>query len=541
MTKLNATKVVAVLLWGCAAGALADNSEALFEQHEFATGFPSPQTVVVGSFGAAAANAAEARIAVAHVDADGKRRLRLFGFEGAAWAPVVDAELRRDAAFIDVATMGSRDRLIVYGGGRFTGFDVAAGKERPLLTVASSYKADWGEMPFVDVTRDIDLDGRDDLVLPGLHGFSLAMAKADGSYTDVVKIGPPEPFLNAVPAWEDRLYRRTGITSWTIPWYQSRVHVLDYDRDGRRDLVFWNQDHFEVHRQTGPGTFAETPTTFGVDMPFDSDGLYSLIFAFRGETRTSLLTGFKDKRTRTVVHSFGEAGPADAPRSVRCRVTACYSDLNGDGVADLVTMSMAGRSVLGQHTRYAVHFGREQAPAPGAAGHIRFPATADTAIASAGMQSLQPHDVDGDGVVEIMAHTVDFRVRKLLRAMLPGGMATHVDFYRLEDGAYPAQPTARRTLRAGLFRGFSPPVLLGDVTGDGRSDLLLGKSRKRLDVYVGAPAPALFAEKPQAVQVALPGAEQARLADLNDDGKQDVLLHHAAEEGTHRLIVLHVR
>lgn len=207
MAKLNAAKVGAVLLWGCAAGALADDSAALFEQHEFATGFPSPQTVVVGAFGAPAANAAPARIAVAHVDADGKRRLRLFGFDGAGWAPVVDAELRRDAAFIDVASVGNRDRLILYGGGRFTWFDVAAARERPLLAVASSYKADWGEIPFVDVTRDIDLDGRDDLLLPGLHGFSLAMAKADGSYTDVLKIGPPEPFLNAMPAWEDRLYR----------------------------------------------------------------------------------------------------------------------------------------------------------------------------------------------------------------------------------------------------------------------------------------------------------------------------------------------
>lgn len=509
----------------------AESGGQLFDQHTFSTGLPAPQTVLAGRF------AENAQIAVAHVAADGKRQLRLFGFDGAAWQQTHSAALRRNVAFVDVLRLGDRDRLILYGNGAVTWFDPATGAERPLAELPGSYKPDGDYLPQVDITRDVDLDGREDLVLPNIDGFAVAIAQPDGAFAAAVKRGPPEPFLDAASVWEAHEYRRTGITSWTVPWYQSRLHALDYDRDGRGDLAFWNQGRFEVYRQTGPGVFAGEPERFDVAVPFDSDGLYSFMFAYPEESRASLLFGFKRKATRTVLHSFGEANAGDGTRPTRCRVTACYSDLNGDGVADLVTMSMAGRSVLGQSTRYAMHFG-----AVPAAGGIRFAPAPDAVIASNGMQSIQPIDLDGDGVMEIMAHTVDFRLRKLLRSLLPGGLATYIDFYQLTDGTYPAQPNARRKLRARLTSKFTPPVLLGDVTGDGHKDLLLGKNRRTLAVYAGIPGPALFAARPQTVRVRLPNSpERATLADLNQDGRQDVLLHHADDDGPHRVTTLLAR
>ena len=37
---------------------------------------------------------------------------------------------------------------------------------------------------------------------------------------------------------------------------------MDYNRDGRRDLVFWNEDHFVVHTQDERGLFASGAKTF---------------------------------------------------------------------------------------------------------------------------------------------------------------------------------------------------------------------------------------------------------------------------------------
>jgi hypothetical protein len=97
---------------------------------------------------------------------------------------------------------------------------------------------------------------------------------------------------------------------------------MDYDQDGRSDLVSWNEDHFEVHLQDERGLFASEPETFTTDVAFDSDDL------------SSLATGDMSGR---VLHSL--------------------ADLNGDGVADLVVFSLDGRSTSSKHSTYEVHFG----------------------------------------------------------------------------------------------------------------------------------------------------------------------------------------
>ena len=54
-----------------------------------------------------------------------------------------------------------------------------------------------------------------------------------------------------------------GITALTVPWYLSRIHEMDYNQDGRNDLVFWNEDHFDVHLQDECGQFDPVPKQFG--------------------------------------------------------------------------------------------------------------------------------------------------------------------------------------------------------------------------------------------------------------------------------------
>lgn len=51
---------------------------------------------------------------------------------------------------------------------------------------------------------------------------------------------------------------------------------MDYNRDGRSDLVFWNEDHFEVHTQYEYGLFASEPKTFTTEVAFDSADLSTL-------------------------------------------------------------------------------------------------------------------------------------------------------------------------------------------------------------------------------------------------------------------------
>ena len=153
------------------------------------------------------------------------------------------------------------------------------------------------------------------------------------------------------------------------PWSQSRVHEMDDNRDGRSDLVFWNEDHFEVHHQDERGLFAPVAETFTTDVAFDSDEL------------SLLATG---DMLGKVLHSL--------------------TDLNGDGVADLVVFSLEGRSISSKQSTYEVQFGT---PLPD--GGTVFAPEVGAAIRSDGSIQLRMdrHDFDRDGQVDLMFTTIE--------------------------------------------------------------------------------------------------------------------------------------
>ena len=529
MRSLRLQLLATLIVTGCLTPAIADAprelAEVTFEQHEIALGSAHHQTVLTGFF----LGGAMADLAVVSVDESGDRRLRIHTFEGGSWAPKLDEALRSEVLFVDVANIGGRDRLITYERGRLSWFDPESATEHTLVEVSTSYNAtDTREIPHVDITRDLNRDGFDDVVVPDLDGFWISTQSSNGSFTDAVKLGPPEPYLDEIGLEEKRRYGDVGITALTVPWYLSRVHEMDYDQDGRSDLVFWNEDHFDVHHQDGRGSFEAVAETFTTDVPFDSDGTYSLMFGFSDEGTFSLLFGFRKKTKRTVLHSL--------------------RDMTGDGVADLVTQSLEGRSLLKQRSVYEVHLGRAT---PDGTVFARDVSTSIQPQGNPGQpvgyasQSVQ--DFDGDGQVDIMLQVVKTGFGGMIRALAAKSIALDLEFYRIEDGTYPDKPNATRKVKPGLHpfgrRGFFfPTVLLGDVNGDGRADLLAGKDWEELHVFFGVPGPDLFTRRPQEVAVALPANERnARLVDLNEDGKQDLLVHHPSTTEPHRVTMLIAR
>ena len=238
-------------------------AEFTFAQYEVVLGAAERQTVLTGFL----LGGAVADLAVVNIDENGDRRLRIHAFGDSTWVPRLGATLRPEVLFVDVANIGGRDRLIAYEPGRLNWFDLKTATERELVAVTSNFNPPRrGEIPHVDVTRDVNGDGRDDLVVPDVDGFWVFVQMSDGTFADPVKIGPSTEM--------SRIYGADGYRY--DPWSQSRVHEVDYNRDGLSDLVFWNAHHFEVHLQDERGLFTPKAETFTTDVAFDSDNLSSL-------------------------------------------------------------------------------------------------------------------------------------------------------------------------------------------------------------------------------------------------------------------------
>jgi hypothetical protein len=570
--QLFATLTLAMLVAGCAASDVSEFSEGIFKYYEIDTNLTQRQTVMPGFY----LDGDTAEIAVIHIDENKRRLLRMYGFNGNGWESMLEATLGADVLFVDMANIGGRDRLVSYENGRINWFDPDSVTEQPLVAVTSSFNPlRKDEIPHVDITQDVNGDGRDDLVVPDVDGFWVLVQTSDGAFADPVLIGPGTDL--------SRIYGADGYRY--DPWSQSRVHQIDYNHDGQRDLVFWRDDHFEVHTQNEQGQFDAEPTMFTTEVAFDSADL------------SSLASG---DMTGRVLHSL--------------------TDLNGDRVADLVVFVLEGSSIRSKHSNYEVHYGKPTQDggtlfAPGvdivfrsegkpivfqkmsAKGDYRqwvdrAPPQVPMSTATQALPDwpyvqlgMDKQDFDGDGQLDLMFTTieVDFLTSstwKRWKTFMGDSVWLNHEFYRMEGGRYSNTPNAiRRLALVGgpsapgwvpldlLLRGgtheslktqvrtitlegsgmsviedwrrlskvssnsyppaFNKALLIGDVTGDGRSDLLVVDHPWILYVFTGVPEPYLFARQPEEVAVAVPDdAEYTWLVDLNKDGKQDVLMHH---------------
>ena len=518
--------VFGVLLSGCMRPAAAQSTsgkaaEFTFEQYEVVTDSAKRQTVLTGFL----LGGAVADLAVVNIDENEDRRLRIYAFGDGTWVLKLDATLRPQVLFVDVAGIGGRDRLITYESGRLNWCDPESATERALVAVTSNFNPPHrGEIPHVDVTRDVNADGRDDLVVPEVDGFWVFIQMStpmidqmgEGAFADPVKIGPSFEM--------GRIYDADGYRF--NPWGQGRVHEMDYNRDGRSDLVFWNRDRFEAHLQDARGLAAPEARTFTTDVGFDSDELASLA-APEGVRRQRMNHDPTGDWTGRVLHSL--------------------NDMNGDGVADLVVFSLEGGSLRKMHSTYEVHFGR---PTPD--GGTLFAPDVSTAIQSDGILfGMVQHDFDHDGQVDMMFTSMKLGIFKLvgffIDYLLTDSLSIDLKSYRMEGGVYLDKPNATRKIRttaigkSGGKAWHLPSVMIGDVNGDGRSDLLVQNGRKELHVFIGVPGPDIFNRKPQKVAVAMPDEEYTWLVDLTKDGKQDILMHHPSTTEPHRVTMLIAR
>lgn len=496
----------------------------MFDEHNIPLGSGNQYTILTGDV------IGDAMIDVVALNRDDnfQTHLQIFTFENDEWNKKIDTYLKPYVLLVDIANINGEAKLVFFNGRSLNYYDTDSNTQTHLLEVNFHIQPDTTiTIPHKNIAQDLNGDGLSDFILPSVRGFWVYIQLPNGGFADGVKMGPPEPFRNEHTFDDPRLYGNVGITTLTTSWYLSRVHNFDMNLDGRNDLIFWNADHFDVYLQTENGQFHDKPIPFTTEVPFDSDGIYSIVFGYSESNPFSLITGLRRSTSQTVIHSI--------------------QDLNNDGFVDLATLTLSGRSVLKQKSVYKIYWGEKSNDG------IQFSLDSESTIfpkgrsgraESGGYSHQYFEDFNGDGLTDILRYDVRMGLGSIFRALFSSYILIDIEAYAMDGDNYSIEPNFSHTLKLEFDvseddGGFFPTFFTGDLNGDDKTDFVLGARRNNFDIYWGATKTDLIQHTPEIIHTEIPHIENRAWAyDFNYDGKDDILMYYEKLDNPRKLKVI---
>lgn len=241
-------------------------------------------------------------------------------------------------------------------------------------------------------------------------------------------------------------------------------------------------------------TLTFNPISMGTG-DYDGDGLLDIAIASNNGYDIWFYKGLGNG-------DFGTASLAFSSPTQVTRLEPKSADIDGDGKLDLVTYE--GWSDPSSGSGIGIYFGN---------GDGTFQAVPRQTFAPDGVD-VEVTDVDNDGDLDILA-SASYSFRTYLNPHNPLGTA-------------PASQTTVRgfdtwTCVVSAYVGFTQvtDLQIGDVNGDGRSDVVASYSSYPLQIWLGTATPGVFAAPVASIAVAT--GEENALADLNGDGRLDFI------------------
>ncbi len=336
-------------------------------------------------------------------------------------------------------------------------------------------------LPDYDFVRDLNRDGRDDIIV---FQFTQALVY----FPDEQGPGQPHP-ISLRPRLDIFSFGnlQSGVSNQQqtlrIAYFLPKVHLGDFDGDERVDLLVVRGRDVSVFLQQPDGTFSGEPAqSFRVN-----------VFPIKEESKY---------RNRSNPPNLA------------------WEDLDQDGKVDLVTHYTIGN--FGKmKSKFQLYWGRT-----GSIGSGKPDMEVTTENTSFDVYIV---DVNKDGLVDLVVPTVDIGVLLIGKILFTGDVEVEWLYYlQKPDRSFSTEQdfTSSTNLQFDLEKlelEGGIPSIFGDFNGDGYPDQALGKTNNELVVTIKDSQGKATGVKES---LYLPVSMMPLVKDFNHDGKSDLILNY---------------
>jgi hypothetical protein len=204
-------------------------------------------------------------------------------------------------------------------------------------------------------------------------------------------------------------------------------------------------------------------------------------------------------------------------------------DINGDNIVDLVVQQQQYVDAMEQNYSYHIHYGQQ-----GTTG-VSFQPKPNQTISTSGVQfDVNFVDLDNDKRVDFYTPAAQIGVRSIIRALVAGTANVELQFYKQQaDGSFGNKPVYKQDVTVEISIGsgqVNMPLATVLKNAAGVASLVVGDGEDTLRTFAPVAAK-LFSDKSTRQQQAMPKrGMDALVADLNGDGKEDLVLPFTSQE-----------
>lgn len=391
----------------------------------------------------------------------------------------------------DVGRLGDDDVLLFIEPGRILRYSLVDGEFVEVIKIRSIYvQPRSGDIVPIDFFRDVNDDGRDDLVVPDTAGQRVRLQKPDGSLGE-------ESLLEESS--------RMTIADSMVSFQSWPLFSGDMNFDGLSDLGVWRGNTLRVYPQLPDHRYQGDPDTVQLGL--------------------NLLSEAEIRALQTGAGSVDQRGLSETS-------IVSIKDHNGDQLPDILIETKLSMGVFDKRNNLSLHLGRRQSES------LVYRESEDALVASEGLQDVMlTTDIDGDDLQDLVVRKIRLSLPRVIKALLSGKVSLRLNFFRMTpDGGYTEEPNyvARTNVHFSVSSGQIdvPAVEVADFDGDGLKDLMMQTRPDRLTFSRGVANDSLFSDDSTRVEVDLPrNGELVVSEDVNDDGRADLIMRYTTADG----------